>query len=97
MSTEETKLDQRFASSVARRLELQTPKKILASVLAGTMRTIDLVTGRTHGANDPRLGIEEIDLAVGVCRIACLFHPQGRDLSRHKNAKLICTIRLSRR
>jgi hypothetical protein len=50
---------------------LQTPKKILASVLAGKMRTIDLVTGRTHGAND--LGIEEIDpSSCGWCLSDCV-------------------------
>jgi hypothetical protein len=52
---------------------LQTPKKILVIVLAGTMRTIDLVTGRTHGANDPLLGIEEIDpSSCGGCLSDCV-------------------------
>jgi hypothetical protein len=37
------------------------------------MRTIDLVTGRTHGANDPQLGIEEIDpSSCGGCQSDCV-------------------------
>ncbi len=51
---------------------METPKKILAIVLAGTMRTIDLVTGRTHGDNDPLLGIEEIDPSCGGCLSDCV-------------------------